>query len=71
MNILEEYHFKRVDLAKKVKHFWHYEDLNLDFQKLLDELKVIVSKCPEAYAEQYRLEVLEIETTLRDDCLIE
>ncbi len=69
--MVELYHCKKDELAKRVKHFWQYEDLNLDFRKLLNELKAVADLCPDCYSEQFHLEILEIETSLRDDCLIE
>jgi hypothetical protein len=67
----EEFNRKRSELARLVERWWHYEDVNLDFQEKLNELKMLAADFPLEKLDQMQLEILEIEISLRDDCLIE
>lgn len=62
---------KKHELATIVDRWWTHEDIFMDFRGLLNELKALANHCPESFSEQFRLEILEIETALRDDCLID
>jgi len=68
---VEAFAKKKIELSKFVDKWWRHEDIFMDFQELLDELKALANQGPDSFSEQFRLEILEIETTLRDDCLIE
>lgn len=62
---------KKHELATIVDRWWTHEDIFMDFQDLLEELKALANQCPDSFSEQCRLDILEIETALRDDCLID
>jgi hypothetical protein len=68
---IETYRKKKLELSKIVERWWTQEDLFIDFQEMIEELKVLADQCPDSFSEQFRLEILEIETALRDDCLID
>lgn len=69
--VLYDYNVKKTNLKRIVDKWWTHEDIFTDFQDLVDELKALANQCPDSFSEQFRLEILEIETALRDDCLIE
>jgi hypothetical protein len=66
-----KYNRKKSELARIVDAWWKNEDVFMDFNEQLAELKALAEQCPDSFSEQFRLEILEIETALRDDCLIE
>ncbi|GEM_PF-3612974 len=62
---------EKTKLANILKRWWQYDDEEIDFDLVLGKLRLLVNQCPDEFAEQFQLELIEIENDLREYGLIE
>ena len=71
MSPAETFISEKTKLANILKRWWQYEDEEIDFVFVLGKLRLLVNQCPDEFAEQFQLELIEIENDLREYGLIE